>query len=316
MLKIYQGHKAHESYSPLCRFGIAIPLYFGIVNIYCMTVLAITRYLAIVKPQYLKLIKEKRGVSILVVLNWTLPLIFSLPQALDGWGGYTYFNDIGICAVLYYHYQGAVIASYYFCLITFVVMIPSTVIAWSYYQIYLEVRQSRFRVINSVKKNKNNIARSDTNGSNNNYSRRRYTGAGMSQERRKREIALAKTLCIIVVTYQISYIPYSVVSLFDYFAAPTLAFVYQYNFLMVTYIGNVANPIIFLIRSKRFQQSVLKKKSSASKNISTGPSTTTTETLPNGPPVTLQAITVENVHYTNDDDDDDSSDNYSDVRAI
>lgn len=310
MLAVYQGKKAHPNYDALCRFGIAVPLYFGIVNIYCMTVLAITRYLAIVKPKYLKMIKEKRGVGILVILNWLLPLIFSLPQALGGWGGYTYYDDIGMCAVLYYYHQGSLIASYYFCLITFVVLIPSTVIAWSYYQIYLEVRQSRFRVINSVKKNKNKIARNEANGANS-YSQRRQTVAGMSQERRKREIALAKTLCIIVITYQISYIPYSVVSIYEYIAQPAIAFVYQYNFLMITYIGNIANPIIFLIRSKKFKESVLKKKPNMSKNVST-----TSETLPSAPSVNLQAITVETVHNANDDDDDNSSDNYSDVKEL
>ncbi|EDV21030.1 uncharacterized protein TRIADDRAFT_60377 [Trichoplax adhaerens] len=309
MLKVYLGQLAHPSNTPICRFGIAVPLYFGIVNIYCMTVLAITRYLAIVKPRYLKLIKEKRGVFVLVSLNWLLPLIFSLPQALDEWGSYTYFPDIGVCAALYYYSQGSLVASYYICLILFVVMIPTTFIGWSYHQIYLEVRQSRFRVMNSVKKNKKNIINKNANGVNT-YSQRRQTqAAGMSQERRNREIALAKTLCIIVITYQISYIPYSVVSLYDYFAEPALAFVFQYNFLMVTYIGNIANPIIFLLRSKKFKHKVLKKKSTISKNASS-----TSETLQSGPPVTLQAITVENVHLA--DDDYDSSDNYSDVRSL
>ncbi|EDV28931.1 uncharacterized protein TRIADDRAFT_52295 [Trichoplax adhaerens] len=243
-----------------CRIEVGLPLYFGIVNIYCMTVLAVTRYIAIVTPQRMITVRRRHGILIISLLTWTLPLIFTLPQIFGYWGGFSYTNGLGICLGVYHYSQGFLTGSYYICLILFVVQFPTLIIGWCYHQIYLEVKRSRLRIsqFRSSTEHDDPSASSHSRGTKRNITISGNQGNRSSRRRepenRKAEIAIAKTLVIIFVTFQISFMPYSVVSFYNFISHTSYTVLLQLGLLFVTYIGNVANPYIFLFRSDKFQK--------------------------------------------------------------
>lgn len=244
-----------------CRIEVALPLYFGVVNIYCMTVLAITRYTAIVKPQRMVTLRRRHGILIISLLTWFLPLIFTLPQIFGYWGGFSYIHNLGICLGIFHYNQGFETGSYYICLVLFVVQFPTLIIGWCYYQIYLEVKNSRIRISqfrSSIDANDSSVTTNvpihkrllNSQAGNTN----RSSIKERDRDNRKAEIAIAKTLLIIFITFQVAFMPYSIVSFINFFFYTASTVELQLGLLFVTYIGNVANPYIFLVRSEKFQK--------------------------------------------------------------
>ncbi|RDD38564.1 G-protein coupled receptor moody [Trichoplax sp. H2] len=267
-----------------CRLGKAAPLYAGVVNIYSMAAIAVARYVVVVQPKKSSWIKDKRSYFIITLIIWVIPFVIVLPPVIGFWGKYTYFRDIGVCFSIYFITQDLKYKSYFFFLSSFGIIIPTLTMIMCYTSIYLAVRESRRRLArhsnnsfnqvhpeaanengNSSKKLKRLRKCKHGKGSSqmlrtsvsNDSSKSSAASSSRSPEVSKQELKLTATLALIFISYLVTYIPYTISMIINFFLYQPEIIQLQFGFLFVSYTGNAINPIIFYKRDKRFRQLVL-----------------------------------------------------------
>ncbi|EDV29642.1 uncharacterized protein TRIADDRAFT_52250 [Trichoplax adhaerens] len=237
----------YKSNTLLCRLNICIPFYFGVVNVFSMALLAIVRYLAINKPRtFLSLSRKSYSLVIFCLINWLVPALLAFPQAFRLWGGVTYISDVGFCYTIYHYSQGLNIIIFFTTVIVGVIVVPLTIIFLCYWKIYQEVRRNRSRI--AYHDNRPNVILPATHDKNRSL-RVRARSNSIKSFSRKREIYVATTLFIILLTFTLSYIPYSIIAIIAFFRISPYQIRVHLILLFVTYLGNIANPIIFIIRN-------------------------------------------------------------------
>lgn len=233
-----------QSNDIFCRLYSALPLYFGYANLYSMTLLACVRYIIIVKPQKSSKLNTKKAIAIICFINWVLPIAFIIPQVMGVWGRFLFLSDIGLCITYASYTQGASEITHFIVVSTFQFFLPISICCWCYKEIYLHVRKSRKRVsiATTVPAFRNGSIAIEAKG----------LHSPPVSNNKKTELAVAKTLTVILFIYLISYVPYSIITVIVFCnpnPTPSLLIV-QAIMIQITYIANVSNPIVFLFRSQ------------------------------------------------------------------
>ncbi|EDV29643.1 uncharacterized protein TRIADDRAFT_52251 [Trichoplax adhaerens] len=228
----------------ICRIYSALPLYFGYANLNSMTLLAGVRYIIIVKPQQSSRLNDKSSIAIICIINWILPIAFIIPQIFGVWGRFLFLADIGLCVTYASYTQGTSQISHFIIVSIFQFFLPISICCWCYMEIFLEVRGSRKRVFG--------MTASPSRNENTSEGLKKSTSLTLSNNK-KTELAVAKTLSVILLIYLISYVPYSIITVIVFCnPKPTPALLkVQAVMIQVTYIANVSNPIVFLFRSPK-----------------------------------------------------------------
>ena len=242
-LKIYQGQTPiHEENSFVCRFKFGLPLYFSLVNIYSMTLLAVVRYLAVVKPLQLYKVSAGKNTIIMCCCNWLLPLPLVLPQVLGWWGQFIYNHHDGTCLPLTKIYLGTDYVVMFIIRTLLIHIIPFAIILICYWCIYREFLCSQQRI------NHFDYSTDVESIHHNGHDR-------LINMRRKKEMKLAVTLFIIILTCQLSYFPMAIGSIVDSFDAKIRPEITRQALLVISfsYVSCIANPLIILFRNRQFR---------------------------------------------------------------
>lgn len=116
-------------------------------------------------------------------------------------------------------------------------VIPLTIISICYWKIYREVRRNRVRLILQIN-NGRNLA-SDKLANRKRIQSILARSNAMKQFSRKREIYLAKTLFIILLTFTLSFLPYSIIAVVAFFHISPYQIRIHLVLLYVTSLGNL-----------------------------------------------------------------------------
>ncbi|RDD38565.1 Melanopsin-B [Trichoplax sp. H2] len=229
---------------------MAIPLYFFISNINSITLMAIIRYLVIVRPRKLMWLKKKRWVSSLYVLNWCIPLIFTLLPLFGYWSKYSYFSTSGLCVIIYRLDQNSSNQSYFICFLLCVLILPILIVTFCYYKIYYTVKASKKKLSCHASIGKD-LASSYSSFA---WSSSHSLQSVANKWSKRRELAFTQTLLIIFIAFQLSFLPFTVLFLLTYLHSLTLLIQFLVGFFLLSSVGSAINPIIYLVRSKKFNQ--------------------------------------------------------------
>ncbi|RDD46860.1 Alpha-1A adrenergic receptor [Trichoplax sp. H2] len=245
----------YQTDSISCRFNGGIIIYCALVSIYSMMFLAVIRYLKIVRSQIsYRLIKGKRFVFTFWVINWVFPLIVVVPPVIGFWVRYMFYINTGICFPVFQASQIDASIFYLIFFVIFVNIVPYIVILYCYWFIYKEVRDSHRRVVRHDKVNRRRrFYWRKSNDSNDSTIEGSTVCLTIS---RRRDIALAKTMFMIIIVFQISYFPFLVAMTLSCFYSNPLLDKLLVLTISVTYTSSLVNPIIFLINNSRVQKRI------------------------------------------------------------
>lgn len=229
---------------------MAIPLYFFISNIYSITLMAIVRYLLIVRSRKLMWLKEKKRLSCFFILNWGLPLLFTLLPALGYWGRYSYFPLSGICFIKYQLSQDIISQSYFICMFICVLILPIFIVTFCYYKIYSTVKKSQTKLNRHASFGKDLASTYSSVAWSSSHSLQINT----NKWSKRRELAFTQTLLSIFITFQLSFTPATILFLITYLSSTKLIIQFLIGFFLLSSLGSAINPIIYLIRNKKFNK--------------------------------------------------------------
>ena len=217
--------------------------------------LAVIRYLKIVRPQNsYRLIKGKRFIFTLWIINWVFPLVVVIPPVIGFWVHYTFYVNIGICFPIFQASHTNASIFYLIFFVAFVNIIPFIVILYCYWCVYKEVRDSHRRVTGHYKlKRIRKFYWKKANDSNDSTVDEPTVCLTIS---RRRDIALAKTMFIIIIIFQVSYFPFLVIMTLHCFYSNSLLDNLLVLTISITYTSSLANPIIFLINNSHVQKHI------------------------------------------------------------
>ena len=200
----------------LCDFTGAAGVACGTASLQTMAVIAVNRYLKVVKPPalYMKVFPGMRMSHVHCAITWLIGVLSATPP-LYGWGRYAYNERSAVCNVAW---EMESISSAVF----FSVLFGATlgVIQFCYYKIYRKVKATSQNVVAHVE------------------------GSSQGSAPQVVDIKLLKVTFTIVCAFLVCYTPAAIVTLCDTIAGPTSRSV-SAAIMYLIFIGNAVNPVIY-----------------------------------------------------------------------
>ena len=208
-----------------CEFSAAIQFTLGTASILNMGLIALNRYIRVVKPGlYSRLFASKRMARVYCALVWLASILLATPP-LYGWGKMAYHPLFAVCTFTWKIEH----ISYAIMIVGGVVNGTTTAIFYSYYKIYKTLKESSQNV--------------NAHGFGN--------GVG-SLDRRRADIKLLKTSFAVVCIFVMTWGPVSVVVIVE----SAGCYVPREVFITVIYLvftSSLVNPIIYAIMNPQFK---------------------------------------------------------------
>ncbi|XP_072163351.1 alpha-1A adrenergic receptor-like [Diadema setosum] len=266
-----------------CSFIAALAIITNTCGILNLAAIALNRYILITKPRkkYMKMYKQKK-VAIMIASTWIFPFIFLLtPQFFLG--GLGYQDMFRVCIWNSRHdyaliFQGIAAIAFF---------VSTVIIIFSYVSIYVFVRRhmrmmegkqdNEMQASTDAAEEESAVTVNGVNGRDNTLKQRKSKKNGIS----RKQIEITKNLCLVVVTFFICVLPYTI-------HLPTGIYDMRGTYFALLFMSHACiNPILYASKHPhfkiifkcifKFQYSEIPMQTAWLKNIlSTGPSTYST----------------------------------------
>lgn len=205
---------------------------------------------------YWKISKSRVKLSVyrgwlLVLIAYLLSIILLLSPTLGIWARLTYFRGIGLCMTDFRPSISINKTIFIFGIIIPLLTLTVIVVGYCYYKIYRIVHFSN-RIINDYHRQI--------------HSSSKFGQGGRNARSFSRAIDLAKTLAIIFGLFIVSYTPYALANVFQYFNWIRLTLTQGLYLLIVSCSNSIFNPVILYSRRQKYIQNG-KNKFNISKRI-------------------------------------------------
>ena len=208
-----------------CEVSAAIQFTLGMASILNMGLIALNRYVRVVKPTlYSKLFASKRTARMYCVLVWLVAMLLATPP-LYGWGRMGYHTKFSVCTFSWEIKH----ISYAIFIVGGLVNGVTTAIFYFYYKIYKTVKEST----------QNMNAHGEGNG------------VGASNSRRT-DIKLLKTSFTVVCVFVMTWGPVSIVVIIETVGCNIPREVFA-TVIYLMFSSSMANPIIYGIMNPQFK---------------------------------------------------------------
>ena len=217
-----------------CRLIYGLMILFALEDVLTMTIMAITRYIAIRFPNSGKKWTAMKAVIISISITWLLSLTMSLPPIIGFWSKLSYYRSPGTC-LLNFHFNQPSKLVYLLLLSSLFYAIPIIIIGFCYIQIVKVVRQSHRRVLD--------------------FRSERALSIKTDRPARKnlqQEISLSITLFGVFFTFLLAYTPYVLIHFMEMFDAQFVTAKAKYYFKSTTFITCIVNPFLFLSKNIKY----------------------------------------------------------------
>ena len=205
---------------------------------------------------YWKIVKIGKKVTCrrawcLVLLMYLNAIILLLPPVTGFWAKITYYKKIGFCLFDFSSITTSIDQKLYLFLIMYPMLFMCfIVIVYCYYRIYHVVRQS-FAALNQHENTRF--------GYHSDRLRLRHPAGTLIKVRpanianksfRRHDIALAKTLLLVLLLFMISYTPYALCNILYFTNVIRITLTHDLYLLLLCCFNSVINPIVFYYRRR------------------------------------------------------------------
>lgn len=206
----------------VCQVNAFFTVEFVMVSMFNMTTISVNRYFMVVKPNLYKKVFSKRNQVIILTCIWTYPLIFAITPFV-GWSSYSF--QPGKCVCIFFFSKSI---SYTIALVISVVPIPLTIICYTCFKIFQEVKRHKNRV-----------------------SAMASQAPGMNVE----EVRITKTLSVVIGAYLICFIPAALVNIVE-MALPNyeIPLWIDITSMVLVFSNHANNPLIYGALNRQYRR--------------------------------------------------------------
>lgn len=218
----------------LCRLIYGLMILFALEDVLTMTIMAITRFIAIRYPNSTKKWISMKAVIISISVTWLLSFFMSFPPIIGFWSKLSYYQLPGTCLLNFQFNQPSKLV-YLLLLSSVFYAIPIIIIGYCYIQIVKVVRRSHRRVLD--------------------FRSERALSFKTDRPARKslqQEISLSITLFGVFFTFLLAYTPYVLIHFMEMFNVDFVTAKAKYYFKSTTFITCIVNPILFLSKNIKY----------------------------------------------------------------
>lgn len=232
----------------LCKLHGAINFVFAIASILSLTMVAIERYVAIIKPlKYLSIMTHKTAV-VMIAYVWFHSILGSLLPIM-GWSRYTYIRMESLCTV---DWTNSISNTVFVIMVCF--FIPVTIVVYCYFHILTVAQDHSKRIQPNLGELSLEISAEQAHGVAVQAQREKDTRK-KAEKKYKQEAKAAKTLLLVIGTFMLCWSPHivGIVTLLipstnlpkEFFALTT----------WLAMLNSACNPIIYGVLNRRFRES-------------------------------------------------------------
>lgn len=217
-------------HSAVCYVTTPFGVLFGAASVFNLCAVALNQYFVIVKPfHYMTLMTPTHARRVITGL-WLGSIIISLPPIF--WRPPDIICKSGAVAKEYYWSE----VSYICALWTFVVIIPSIIMVWSYGNIFCTARKQIQRM-----RNDNTLFDESCNS-----------------RTRKKELRVVALLALIGGIFLVCWVPFFIVMTLLKFSSIKVDVKYFRGFLFLMYAKSAINPILYTVMNQDLKKSCRK----------------------------------------------------------
>ncbi|XP_074519461.1 somatostatin receptor type 2-like [Halichoeres trimaculatus] len=205
----------------LCKVIWPIDSLSQFTSIFCLMVMSIDRYLAVVHPIKSTKWRKPRVAKLINLTVWVVSLLVNLPTMI-----FSGLNQLPVCGIMWPEPQDVYYKTFMFYTFLVGFLLPLTVICMCYLLIIVKVKSSGLRVGSSKRK----------------HSERKVT----------------RMVSIVVVVFVLCWLPFYVFNVASVTSciSPTSALKSTFDFVVVLgYTNSCANPILYAFLSDNFKKS-------------------------------------------------------------
>ena len=206
----------------ICQLNAFLTVEFVMVSMFNLAVISVNRYFMVVKPNLYKKVFSKRNQTVILVCIWTYPLIFAIAP-LIGWSSFEF--QAGKCVCIFFFSESV---SYTIALVISVVPIPLSIICYTCYKIFREVKHHQTRI---------------------------RSMASQAPKMNVEEVKITKTLVVVIGAYLVCFLPAAAVNLVEMLRPNYKIPLWIDIISMVLVFSNHANnPLIYGVFNKQYRR--------------------------------------------------------------
>ncbi|KAM4716244.1 somatostatin receptor type 2-like [Anableps anableps] len=206
---------------PLCRVIMTVDSLNQFTSIFCLMVMSIDRYLAVVHPIRSTKWRKPRIAKLINVTVWGVSLIVNLPTMI-----FSGLNKVPVCGIVWPEPQDLYYKIFIFYTFSIGFFMPLTVICLCYLLIIIKVKSSGMRVCSS--------------------------------KRKRSERKVTRMVSIVVAVFVLCWLPFYIFNVTSVTGSimPTSAVKTSFDFVVaLAYANSCANPILYAFLSDNFKKS-------------------------------------------------------------
>ncbi|KAK5621106.1 Somatostatin receptor type 2 [Crenichthys baileyi] len=206
---------------PLCRVIMTVDSLNQFTSIFCLMVMSIDRYLAVVHPIRSTKWRKPRIAKLINVTVWGVSLIVNLPTMI-----FSGLNKVPVCGIVWPEPQDLYYKIFIFYTFSIGFFMPLAVICLCYLLIIIKVKSSGMRVCSS--------------------------------KRKRSERKVTRMVSIVVAVFVLCWLPFYIFNVTSVTSSimPTSAVKTSFDFVVALAYGNsCANPILYAFLSDNFKKS-------------------------------------------------------------
>ena len=210
-----------------CRAIFGAMLFTVTQSIFCITWIAISRYLVTAKPvNFRKYLNFKWGLVWLVSSISLTAFMGFIAPVIGFWGKFTYMDKIGVCVMGFRFMDGASAATYGLAYTGVCFILPTSIILFCYFRVFFIIRTNANRIQTTK----------------------------LESNHRKVDTKLNVTMFAIFIVYAIAYSPYALIHLLSFFSIIELTPSMVYYSIIISCGNSVLDPYIIIFRSDKLRQ--------------------------------------------------------------
>ena len=218
---------------PVCQLQGFVDVFVTYSTLATMGLLALNRYLQIVKPNLYDAIFSPRKSKIWLSCVWLSLSLYLLIGRVTNWSTFEFIPGYTVCSVAFTSSENKIV--HYCPVLGLFFILPFSIGLFSYFKIFLKIRQHKFDVAPSLQNSRNQAGRTSF-----------------------QEINMSRILSYVAAGFLLCWIPMWGFTLWKRFSPDTSSRIVELSSTFFLFLSSTTNPFIYAAKNRTFREEFCK----------------------------------------------------------